>query len=237
MPDRRMTSVSDPSHGRRFHVRVAGPMALFTRPEVKVERVSYEVITPSAARGVLEAVLWKPAVRWRIHRIRVLRPIRFLSVRRNEVNSKAAVAGPGGLLAGSRGDPVRPFFADDDRAQRGALLLRDVEYVLEASMALTERAGPEETTAKFDAMFERRLDRGQCFQTPYLGCREFPCSVSRARGDEAPAPEFAGRTVDLGRMLLDVVYGPPNRAVFFDARLVDGVIDVPPMCAAPGVTS
>jgi CRISPR-associated protein Cas5d len=206
-----------------YRVRIRGAWACFTRPELKTERVTYHVITPSAARGALEAVLWKPAIRWRVHRIAVLAAIRFAAVKRNEVNKVVPVANVRRLM---RGEDVPDYFADDDRAQRNALILRDVDYRVDASFVMTRRAGPEDNLAKFDEMFRRRLTRGQCHMTPYLGCREFPATVTAARDDDPPP---IGVDMGMGRMLLDVDYGRPNRPVFFDAEMRGGVIEVPPI--------
>jgi CRISPR-associated protein Cas5d len=153
-----------------YRIRVRGPYACFTRPELKVERVSYEVMTPSAARGVLDAILWKPAIHWVVERIHVLAPIRFSAVRRNEVNSRLS----------PRGD-VSHYYADEDRAQRNTILLTDVDYVVEAHFRMTELAGPDDNMQKFEQMFTRRLAKGQSFHAPYLGCREFA-----ARFEPAP---------------------------------------------------
>lgn len=202
-------------------MRARGALAVFTAPEFKVERVSYPVITPSAARGVLEAVLWKPALRWRVERIRVLAPIRFVSFRRNEVNSRASapaasVVREGGIMA--------PYFADEDRTQRNTVALRDVDYVIEAHITLTERAGPGDNLTKFVDMFRRRVERGQHFHQPYLGCREFAADIEPADGAPDPIPESRS----LGRMLWDIEYGPEgNRGIFFPAELRDGVLEVP----------
>ncbi len=206
-------------------VRVAGELALFTRPELKVERVSYEVITPSAARGILSAVLWKPEMRWTVERIKVLRPIRFLNFKRNEVANKV----PSTIVRWARANAAdRDFFADDDRQQRNAVLLRDVEYVIDASIQLSERAGPQDPLQKYADIFERRLARGQCFHQPCLGCRELVASVRRADGNEQPHEELRGR-FDLGWMLHDVDYEvTPHQPRFFHAVMTDGVIDVPP---------
>ena len=202
-------------------LRARGPWAVFTQPTLKVERFSYPVMTPSAARGILESVLWKPAIVWTVERIRVLRPIQFVAFRRNEVNSKAAT--PSASLINNGG--VAPFLlADDDRAQRNTVALRDVDYVIEARFTLTDRAGPGDNVAKFVDMFSRRLERGQHFQTPYLGCREFVADVLPA--NDAPAPIPDNRS--LGLMLWDVLYGPSgNRAIYFDAELKHGVLEVP----------
>lgn len=202
-----------------FRVRAYGPFACFTRPELKAERVSYEVMTPSAARGILEAVLWKPAIRWRVERIHVLAPIRFEAIRRNEVSKKAT---PGG--------DVSEFFADDERnrAQRNTLLLRDVDYVIEAHFTMTERAGPGDNLAKFVEMFERRLAKGQCFHTPYLGCREFVASVERAP-ERWDVPDALRETRDLGFVLHDLEFAADGSATpyFFAATLDHGRLEVP----------
>jgi CRISPR-associated protein Cas5d len=195
---------------------------------MKVERVSYEFITPSAARGVLEAVLWKPGMRWVVQRIVVLKPIRFLSFKRNEVGSKI----PSDFQQWARQNNVpRPFFADDDRQQRNAQILCDVDYLVEAVIELTPRAGPDDSIVKFVQMFRRRTERGQHFHQPYLGCREFAASVALATGAEEPHPDLIGREVDFGWMLHDVLYlgDKPLRASFFHARMRDGAVDVPPL--------
>lgn len=210
-----------PPRGPTLRLRARGPLACFTRPELKVERVSYPVITPSAARGLLEAVLWKPAIRWRIESIHVLREIRFVAFRRNEVSSRA-VSPPAGVI--KEGGAARPYFADDDRAQRNTLALRDVDYLIEAHCELTSRAGPGENATKFCEIFQRRLAKGQQFHQPYFGCRELAAEVLPA--DAAPSPIADSR--DLGLMLWDVHYGPgPRRPLFFSARLDQGVLRVP----------
>jgi CRISPR-associated protein Cas5d len=204
-----------------LRLRVRGPLACFTRPELKVERVSYPVITPSAARGAIEAVLWKPAIAWRIHRIHVLSEICFTAFRRNEVNSRAAKPSPAMV---ANGGSLGPFFADEDRAQRNTVALRDVDYLIEASFRMTDRAGPSDNIQKFVEIFERRLDKGQHFHQPYLGCREFIAEMLPADG----APTAVDDSRDLGLMLWDIIFGPTrNRAVFFDAKLERGVLSVP----------
>lgn len=201
------------NQSRQFRVRTRGPLACFTRPEMKVERVSYEVMTPSAARGVLEAVLWKPAIRWCIHEIAVLAPIAWTSFRRNEVSSR---------MSARRGD----YFADEDRAQRHTVALKDVDYVITASFVMTDKAGPEDSVRKFEEMFERRLEKGQHFHQPYLGCREFAADV-------APAPEqlhsvHHGIDRPLGLLFFDFERDAEVvRPLFFDARLRNGVIHIP----------
>ncbi|HBL28563.1 MAG TPA: type I-C CRISPR-associated protein Cas5 [Acidobacteria bacterium] len=221
------------SRSPTLRLRACGPFACFTRPELKVERVSYPVLTPSAARGLLEAVLWKPAITWRIERIHVLKPIRFVAFRRNEVSTRAA-APP--LAVVRDGGPVAPYFADDDRAQRNTLALRDVDYLVDARFELTDRAGPGDNVAKFVDMFERRVERGQCFHQPYLGCREFAAEIHPA--PERPEPVDDSR--DLGLMLWDIEYSPRrNRPLFFTARLDHGVLEVPgePLALAPAEVS
>jgi len=210
--------------------RVFGPLACFTRPELKVERVSYPVMTPSAARGLLEAVLWKPAILWHIDRIRVLRRIQFVSFRRNEVNTRAS---PPKQAVVEHGGAVRPYFAEDDRAQRNTVALRDVDYLIEAHLTLTDRAGPDDNVAKFVDMFRRRVAKGQHFHQPYFGCREFVAHVIPADGAPEPIPD----SNDLGIMLWDIDYGPKvNRPVFFAASLEQGVLEVPPDAAAAEAT-
>lgn len=205
----------------KLSIRVSGDMAVFTEPAFKVERVSYPVMTPSAARGLLEAVLWKPAFRWRIERIRVLAPIRFLAFRRNEVKSKAIA--PSGSVVRT-GGLYGNYFADEDRSQRNTVALRDVDYVVEAYFTLTDRAGPADNLTKFVEMFTRRVEKGQYFHCPYLGCREFPADVRPVVGSPVPIPE----TRDLGPMLWDIEYGPKgNRPLFFEAKLDQGVLEVP----------
>jgi CRISPR-associated protein Cas5d len=180
-----------------------------------VERVSYPIMTPSAARGILEAVLWKPAIQWRVRRIKVLNPIKFIAFRRNEVNSKAP---------DPRRSLVRPFYADDDRAQRNTIALRDVDYVIEADILMTDGAGADDNMTKFVEMFTRRLEKGQHFHQPYLGCREFDADVGPPDGAPSPIPESR----DLGLMLWDIAFSPSgNRPLLYEARMVDGVIEVP----------
>lgn len=210
-----------PPRSPTLSLRARGPLAVFSSPALKVERVSFPVMTPSAARGLLEAVAWKPAIRWHVERIRVLSPIRFTAFRRNELNSRTPVPA---LALVRDGGPAPLYFTDDDRAQRNTVALRDVDYVVEAHFTLTDRAGPDDNVAKFTEIFRRRVEKGQHFHQPYFGCREFVADVEPAAG--APAP--IGVTRDLGIMLWDVEYAPGgNRPVFFRARLTDGVLEVP----------
>ncbi|MBU8900240.1 type I-C CRISPR-associated protein Cas5 [Corallococcus sp. H22C18031201] len=202
---------------KRFRVRAGGPIACFTRPEMKAERVSYEVMTPSAARGVLEAILWKPAIRWHIHEIAVLAPVKWTTFRRNEVNSRATVG-------------KFDYAADEDRAQRNTVALSDVDYVITASLTMVPgKAGPEDNVRKFEEMFERRLEKGQYFHAPYLGCREFAARVEPAPLDLHPAESEPKRP--LGLMFYDFDFGDGGaavRPVFFEAYLEHGVLKVPP---------
>jgi CRISPR-associated protein Cas5d len=190
-------------------------------PELKVERVSYPVITPSAARGLLEAILWKPAIRWQVNRIRVLRGIRFTGFRRNEVNSKAAAPGISTIL---NGGPRPLYLADEDRAQRNTVALVDVDYVIEANFVMTEKAGSADNVSKFVEIFERRIKKGQHFHQPYFGCREFIAEILPAEG----APPAIADDRDLGVMLWDIQFGPGrNEAIFFNAKLNRGVLEIP----------
>lgn len=199
-------------NNRTVTVRVKGEFALFTRPENKVERVSYPIITPSAARGVLEAIYWHPEFTWAIREIHVLAPVQTFGIFRNEVNSK---------MSPSRSEP---FFADEDRSQRFSVCLRDVDYLLCAEPVV--RPGNSEHPQKFREIFERRVKRGQCYHRPALGCREFAADFGLA--DDAPAP--VDWTEDLGLMLWDMDYTsgkPPYRPRFFGARVESGVMHVP----------
>ena len=187
-----------------IYLRTWGDLACFTRPEMKVERVSYPVITPSAARGLLESILYKPQFRWNVRRIAVRKPIRFLSFRRNEVKSRLNPKQP------------KPLFADEDRTQRNTLALRDVEYVIEASLQLTALAGlplrkpadaednGDDNLVKYLAMFQRRAEKGQCFAQPCFGCREFPAHFEPADESAMRVDSNQNPDTDLGLMLYDV---------------------------------
>lgn len=219
---------------RSFRLRVWGRNACFTRPEMKVERVSYDAMTPSAARGILEAILWKPAIRWVIERIDVLNPIRWESVRRNEVGTTMSPRSP-------------CLFIEDQRQQRAGLFLRNVDYVIHARFELTDKSGPDDNPTKFQEMFLRRAEKGQCFHRPYLGCREFGADFAPIiNGQELPEPAEKtpdlgfGQPRELGWMLHDVfhdrsadtshVHTCTNkcRPGFFTARLDMGQLRVPP---------
>ena len=206
-----------------FKILVRGRNACFTRPEMKVERVSYDVITPSAARGILEAIHWKPAIRWVIDRIHVLEPIQFETIRRNEVASKIPVSKAKSAM--NANDPRGLGLAvDADRQQRAMLCLRDVAYGIEAHFEMTARAGPEDNPAKHAEMFRRRAERGQCFHQPCLGVREFPADVELVEA----IPNALAEDRDLGWMLHDIDYAPSadRASIFYRARMEGGVIDV-----------
>lgn len=212
---------------KTFCLDVRGEWACFTRPEMKVERVSYDVITPSAARAVFEAIYWKPAIRWEMRRVEVLAPIRWANLRRNEVASvvstrnvqQAMTAGSGALA----------LYADEDRQQRAALLLRDVAYRLHADLLVRNDRNDPHPPAKFFETFERRARKGQCVNQPYLGCREFAARWRLV--DDPPAESHAiDESRDLGWMLHDLDFANPAdpQPRFFRARMVHGVVDVPP---------
>jgi CRISPR-associated protein Cas5d len=213
------------SYGLKLHVH--GDFACFTRPEMKAERVSYDVLTPSAARGILEAVHWKPAIRWVVDRIHVLKPIRFTAIRRNEVGSKVPVNNVRKAMKTGDVDGL-VLDAAADRQQRASLVLRDVAYVIEAHFEMTDRAGTEDTPAKHAAMAARRAAQGQCFHRPCLGTREFPAEFALVE-DTMPASELpeADRDRDLGWMLLDIDHADDARSLFFRAVMKGGVIEVP----------
>ncbi len=237
-----------------FCLEVSGPFACFTRPEMKVERVSYDVITPSAARAIFEAVLWKPAIVWCITRIEVCAPIRWISVRRNEVGAVVPMGSVKAAMNAGRGD--LGMYVEDERQQRAGLFLRDVRYRLHARFdrveagdrpsrfprlvdpdeGAGERGGAHATEpdAKYAAMFERRARKGQCFHQPYLGTREFACRFRLIDPADEPfaIPDTLRGERDLGWMLFDIAYGAPPHAepspLFFRACLRDGVLEVPP---------
>ena len=218
-----------------IRLRVSGDHGCFTRPETKVERVSYDVMTPSAARGILDSIHFKPAIRWVIDAIHVLAPIRFQSIRRNEVGAKApagaiAMAMKRGSIEGLR------LCVEDERQQRAANVLVAPDYLIEAHFEMTGRAGESDNPGKHLDMFNRRAAKGQCFHQPCLGTREFPARFEPLALD-APLPQAAEKTPalgfgaprDLGLMLWDIDHAAPGRpSLFFRARLVDGVMRVPP---------
>lgn len=208
------------NNGPPLEARIWGELACFTRPEMKVERVSYEVMTPSAARGALEAIFWKPEFSWRVREIWVLKPIHHFSILRNEVSSKMSERSAAGWQKDGGG-----YYADEDRTQRHTLALRDVAYLIKADMTLRPHATDD--PAKYRDQFRRRVSKGQYHHTPYLGCREFAADF----GESVPGERPIDKTDDLGLMLFDLDYakdgsgrGTPQ---FFKARLEQGVLRVP----------
>jgi CRISPR-associated protein Cas5d len=209
-----------------IQLSVWGDYACFSRAEMKVERVSYDVLTPSAARGIIEAVFWKPEIRWRITRIHVFNPIRFTSLRRNEVGCK--IPAGTGATAMKNGRGRLGMFVEDERQQRATTLLRDVAYVIEAQFDVLSG---ENNVGKYLDQFNRRAREGRCFQRPYLGCREFPADFALIeRGEPLPKvhDDLKGER-DLGYMLHDIDFGAGIMPRFFRAVLRDGVMDVPPL--------
>ncbi|MEQ1780863.1 MAG: type I-C CRISPR-associated protein Cas5c [Hyphomonadaceae bacterium] len=222
--------------GVRLHV--SGDRACFTRPEMKVERVSYDVMTPSAGRGILEAIHWKPAIVWVVDRIHVLKPIRFQSFRRNEVGAKISAATAASKMRAGTTEGLG-LVVEDNRQQRATMLLVDVAYVIEAHFEMTTKAGEEDTPAKHLSMFNRRAASGQCFHRPCLGTREFAADFNLVpEGAPTPQNELPAdqRNRDLGWMLHDIDHANGAVSRFFRARLVDGVLDVN-ACLAEGVVA
>jgi CRISPR-associated protein Cas5d len=213
-------------------LRVSGDYACFTRPEMKVERVSYDVMTPSAARGILEAIHWKPAIRWIVEEIRVLKPIRFQSIRRNEVGAKAPVAAA--RKAMKSGDLAElSLVIEENRQQRAATVLSDVAYVICARFDLTPKADDGDNPGKHLDTFNRRARKGQCFHQPCLGTREFPARFELIEpGASLPSPQESadlgfGAPRDLGFMLYDIDHAGDKSSLFFRATLDRGVMKVP----------
>ena len=218
---------------KTYCLEIVGELACFTRPEMKVERVSYDVITPSAARAVFEAILWKPAIRWHVRRIEVLKPVRFMNLRRNEVGSKVSTSNVNKAMNGS--DIDLAIYADDpsERAQRASLLLRDVAYRVHAELEVRADRDDPMPPQKHHAMFERRAANGQWVNQPYLGCREFAARV-RLITDPTCEPAPISDTRDLGWMLHDLDFSDPAdpQPVFFRAQMNAGVIKVDTQGAA-----
>ncbi|MDQ8201755.1 type I-C CRISPR-associated protein Cas5c [Pelagicoccus sp. SDUM812003] len=223
-------------------LKVWGDYACFTSPETRVERVSYPVMTPSAARGTLEAVFWKPQIMYEIERIQVLNPIRFTSIRRNEIQGTVTVKGKSGVNAWMK-DPsgYQPYLVDsagrddvqgENRTQRNSVILKDVAYIIEASL-IVKKPTPNDTPAKYREMFTRRADRGQCVRQPCLGIREFAAYFAIPDGSEAPIRESR----DLGIMLYDLDFPAsktpglhaPEYALFAPAKLENGILNVSDM--------
>lgn len=211
--------------GFGVRLKVWGDYACFSRPEMKVERVSYDVLTPSAARGILEAIHWKPAIKWVIQKIHVLNPIAFDNIRRNEVTG---IISTGNINKAMKGETF-DFYqnTNEERAQRATLLLKNVAYVIEAFFELTEYGTKEDTPEKHYNIFLRRVRNGQCFHRPYFGCREFPVQFELVE-DEVPLSHYKDEGLkDLGWMLWDIDYKNDMNPIFFRAEMKNGVIEVP----------
>ncbi len=189
-------------------VKVAGEYACFTRPDLKVERMTYPCMTPSAARGVLDAILWKPEFKWHVHRIKILKPVHFFSVKRNEINAKQG---------------KNPIIIEDKRAQRNSIILKDVAYIIEASVHIDDFS-PQNPHIKYVEMFNRRVNKGQCYHRPWLGTREFSAEFMPALPDDQPISE----DIPIGSMFLDMYYndkGTPSPQFFYDVAILQGVLE------------
>ena len=206
-------------------LRVGGRYACFTRPEMKVERVSYDVMTPSAARGILEAIHWKPAIVWRIDRIHVLKPIRYQSIRRNEVGKKIPL---GSVRRAKNRNSIDALYikVEEDRQQRAATVLVDVDYVIEAHFDMTDEAGESDNEGKHLDIFSRRARNGQCFHQPCLGTREFAADYTPIENGDLPPAIDENR--DLGWMLYDIDHENERQPLFFRAEMKQGVVEIPP---------
>lgn len=207
-------------------LEVWGEFACFSRPEMKVERVSYDMMTPSAARGLLEAIYWHPGLRYVIDRIQVCAPIRTMNLRRNEVEATISARTARTVMERGRGEL---YLATPEKIQqRAALLLRDVRYVIDAHFNITDKAAPGDNSGKFQDILKRRISRGQFYHQPCFGCREFPAQFKQC-AERPPCPEELRGERDLGYMLWDMDYSDPENIapLFFRARLVDGMLTVP----------
>jgi len=209
-------------------IEVWGDYACFSRPEMKVERVSYDVMTPSAARGLLEAIYWHPGMRWVIDKIHVCAPVRFTNIRRNEVKDTISTKNVINIM--KHGGTLH--LAAPERMQRAAMVLRNVHYIIEAHFDMTEKASAADNPGKFQDIMRRRLEKGQFYHQPYFGVREFPANF-RACSEIPPCPEELLGDKDLGWMLLDMDYSDPEniKPCFFRAMLHDGVLQIPSMRA------
>ena len=212
---------------KSFCIQVWGDYACFTRPEMKVERVSYDIITPSAARAIFEAILWKPAIRWRIDKIEVLKPIRWFSIRRNEVSKVASYSNVKSAIKSGTGH--LGLYIEDERQQRAGLVLQDVAYRLYGHFEMVpEHMGSEDSEGKFCAMFERRAKQGQSFNQPYFGCREFSAHFEWVSPDTPDLEAPIAENKDLGWMLYDLDFSKPEPTPrFFNAVMKNGTIQVP----------
>jgi len=217
-----------------IRLHVWGDNACFTRPEIKVERVTYDVITPSAARGIFEAIYWKPQINWVIDRIEVLQPIRFESIRRNEVASKVSASRVAGAM--KKGTTENLYMVVDEgkeRQQRAATILRNVGYILGAYFEITQIGIQDDCSGKHLAIFNRRARRGQCYHQPYLGTREFPAKFTLLENGAQPSSTLldSDKDKDLGWMLRGIDFDKGNTPHFFRAIMKNGVIKLPPLLA------
>ena len=212
--------------GMGVKVKVWGDFALFSRPELKVERCSYDVMTPSAARGILDAIYWHPGLKWVVDKIYVRKPIQFTSVRRNEVKSKVLASSV--LQAYNGGEKPLYISSKEEIVQRASMLLCDVEYVIDAHFEMTERANATDNPGKFKDIIMRRLRRGECFHMPYFGCREFPAHFCLWEEEKIPSAYEDVEEKDLGLMLYDLDYRNPVdiQPMFFRAVLKRGILDL-----------
>ncbi|HOL10702.1 MAG TPA: type I-C CRISPR-associated protein Cas5c [Bacillota bacterium] len=208
--------------GYGIKLKVYGEYACFTRPEMKVERVSYDVITPSAARGIMEAIYWKPAIRWVVDKIHVINEIRFTNIRRNEVSQKISSSNVKTVINGGNLDLYQ--VTSVIRQQRASLILKDVCYVIELHFEMTEKAGEEDTPEKHYNIALRRLRQGQCYHQPYFGTREFAANFELVE-NEIPISFYSGE-MDLGWMLWDIDFQNDMTPIFYRAVMKNGVIDV-----------
>ena len=205
-------------------LEVWGDYALFSRPELSVERVSYDIVTPSAARGILEAIYWHPGMRWQVDKIYLLAPIRYTNIRRNEVKAKASGSKVRSVMNGADGKDLY-INAKDEIQQRASMVLKDVHYVIEAHFDMTDKAHEGDNPGKFQDIIKRRIKKGQCYHTPYFGCREFPVNY---RLYDFPSVPTVNENKDLGIMLYDMDYSDLEniKPMFFRAVLENGVIDL-----------
>ena len=212
--------------GRGVRIRVWGDYALFSRPELKVERYSYDVITPSAARGILDAIYYHPGMRWIIDKIYVVKPIRFTSVRRNEIKSKISASNV--LQAYNGADKALYMSSKQEIVQRASVLLTDVEYVIEAHFEMTEKANETDNPGKYKDITMRRLKKGECYHMPYFGCREFPAHFALCEEEEIKTVYETVPEKDFGIMLYDMDYSDPEniQPMFFRAVMRQGVLDL-----------
>jgi len=214
--------------GYGIKLKVWGDYACFTRPEMKVERVSYDVMTPSAARGILDAIHWKPSIRWVVDRITVLNPIRFDTFRRNELSGRISANTVKRAMNGA--EVLLSQVIEENRQQRATMMLCNVAYVIEAHFELTDKAGQEDSAEKHYNIFLRRARQGQCFHRPYFGCREFPVSFELTEDNELPLSYYKDQAEkDLGWILHDIDFANDMTPRFFRANMCHGVIDVPAM--------